>query len=292
MSTRRALSLASLALLAGLAAVVLFAALHRPGGTSVHPGSQALSVRTWLSPQDPQFGDTVVARAEVLVDPRRVDPGSVRLRADFAPYRVVSGRRTVGSSGGYVVVAVTQALHCLTAACVPRGASEAYRFPPLRVVYRDAAGARTAAAAWPVLRVGSRVAAADLARPVLRVPDIPPPGGYRLPPGITGYGLLALAALLALAGGGLVLRAGVGRYLPGVRRQEPLLERILGELAAAAANGDTARRRRALEQLARELEQVDGTLSSDSRVLAWGRDDPRAEAIAELTRRVRAAEAR
>ena len=54
-----------------------------------------------------------------------------------------------------------------------------------------------------------------------------------------------------------------------LRRRAPTpLDRALGELATA--NGDSGRRRRALEQLAREIEPIDPGLSAESRVLAWG----------------------
>jgi hypothetical protein len=122
-------------------------------------------------------------------------------------------------------------------------------------------------------------------------PTAPPAPDYRLPPSWSGYTLLALATVLAVAGATLVVRAGLRTRAPRLRRPEPLLDRILGELAAASANGDAARRRQALEQLARALEQVDGSLSTETRVLAWGKDEPRAEAISELTKRVRAVSA-
>jgi hypothetical protein len=90
------------------------------------------------------------------------------------------------------------------------------------------------------------------------------------------------------AAGGLAL---VGRaVLPllalarGRRRGTPL-ERILGELTSA--NGDIGRRRRTLEQLARELEPLDESLSFESRVLAWSPQEPEPAAISDLARRVR-----
>lgn len=291
MSTRPALSVAALVLVGALAAVFLVAALHRPGGVGVLPGSPAVSVQAWLSPRDPQFGDTVRAGADVSVDPRRVDPRSVSLRTGFAPYRVLSARRSIRQSGGRSVVRLEQTLRCLSMTCVPARVRKTFRFEPLRVAYREGGARKALSASWPALRVQSRVAAADLAHPVLRTPTAPPAPDYRLPPSMTGYTLLALASVLALAGAALVLRVGLGTSAPRLRRPEPLLDRILGELAAASSNGDAARRRNALEQLARELEQVDGSLSTETRVLAWGRDDPQSEAISELTKRVKAVSA-
>lgn len=289
MSTRRAVPVAAVALVGALTAAVLVAVLHRPGGTSVLPGPRAVSVRSWLSPRDPQFGDTVLAGADVLVDPRRVDPASVRLRGDLAPYRVLSKRRDIlGAGGGYSVVRLEERLRCLRVACVAAEPHRTFRFAPLRVTYRQGAARKTLTTSWPVLRVQSRVAAGDLVHPVLRTPTAPPTPRYRFSPSLAGYALVALAAVLACAGAILLLRVAFRAAAPRLRRPEPLLDRILGELAAASSNGDSDRRRKALEQLALALEQVDDSLSSESRVLAWGRDDPRSEAISELAKRVRA----
>lgn len=288
MRTRRTLLVAAPALVGALTAAFLVAVLHRPGGTSAPRGSHAVSVRAWLSPREPQFGDTVVAGADVLVDPSRVDPRSVQLRTGFAPYRLLSGGRSVRHSGGYAVVRVEESLRCLSVACVSSGTRKTFRFRPLRVSYREGANRKTVSVSWPKLGVGSRVAAGDLAHPVLRAPSTPPAPHYRFSPSVTGYALLALAGVLALGGAALVLRVALRAGAARLRRPEPLLDRILAELAAASSNGDSARRRHALEQLARALEPVDGPLSTESRVLAWGRDEPRSDAISELTKRVRA----
>jgi len=207
----------------------------------------------------------------------------------FGPYRVVFGSRTVRSLGGISVTHVERRLRCLDVACAPPGDSTTLRFPPLRISYRDDSGPETLVTSWPVLRVHSRVAQADLRRPVLHVP---PPvltaSHYRLPPRATGYALLSLAALLALGGAALLVGVVLRRERVRRRAGEPL-ERILGELSAASSNGDTARRRRALEELARELEPLDEPLSVESRVLAWAPQDPEAGAISDLTTRVRTA---
>lgn len=288
MSARRLFTVAALALLAALAAGFVVALLHRPAETTVRAGPRPVSVRASLSPREPQFGDTVTASADVVVDPHRLDPRLVAVAAGFAPFRVVSATRTVESAGGLSVIHVEWRLRCLEVACVPPGASETFRFAPLRLSYREASGPRILTSAWPFLRVGSRVAAADLRRPVLHVPQPKPVSSdYRLPPRATGWTLRALAALLALGGGVLLLRAALRGAGPARRREAPPFETILRELAAASSNGDTGRRRRALEELARELEPLDAPLSAESRVLAWAPPDPGTDAIAELASRVR-----
>jgi hypothetical protein len=272
----KALRLAILALAAALAAGFVVAALHRPGGkTAARLGSQQVSVRQTLSPRSAQFGDTVVATTDVLAR----EP--VRLSAGFAPYRVVSTRRTVSRSGGVRLTHVTQRLRCLEPACVPAGSGTTFRFAPLRVSYGD--GSR--AFAWPALHVSSRVGAADVRRAVLRVPAPAPvlhPARHAF-----GWGLLVLAAALAAGGAALLLRL----WLPPLRarrHEAPPLERALVEARASAAD-EPGRRRRALEALARELEPLDAPLSAESRVLAWAPPDPEPGAIEELTGRVQEA---
>jgi hypothetical protein len=170
---------------------------------------------------------------------------------------------------------------------VPPGDSKTFRFAPVRVIDRRGPGRAQVTVQWPTLRVHSRVAASDVQRPFVRV-GRPEPGttGFRLPPEPTGYALLGVAALLALAGGALLLRVG-WQYLRARRPSPTTLDRVLGELAAASSNGDSGRRRRALEQLAQELEPLDRLLSAESRVLAWAPRDPEPEAIAALTSRIR-----
>jgi hypothetical protein len=283
--SRLALPLAAIALFLLLA--LALALRNGPGEVRVQLVDRPVSVHRALTPQDPQFGDTVMATIDVFVDPHRVDPQSVRVAAGFAPYGVASSRRTVRSVRGVWVTHLEDRLRCLDVACAPAGNRKSFRFAPLRVSYREASRRATLVAAWPAVRVHSRVATADLRHPVLRVPR-PRPGAsdYRLPPRATGFALLAVAALLALGGGALLLRATPRRAQPARRGTKPL-ERILSELAAVSSNGDTGRRRRALEELARELEPLDEPLSIESRVLAWAPRDPQPEAISELTRRVR-----
>jgi len=237
-----------------------------------------VAVQTQLSPQDPQFGDVVTATVAVTV-PVGVDPSTVRVHAAFEPYEVLSRTRT-STPGG---IEVTSRLRCLDVRCVPRNPIKVFRFEPVRI----SSGGTTVTRPWPPLRVHSRVTKADEAAPVLRIP--PPaaaPDSYRVSPDVFGYALLVLAGLLAVGGAALLVAVGLRRIAPARSRVAPL-DRVLAELAASSANGDSGRRRRALEDLARELEPLDESLSAESRVLAWGPDEPRPEAVSELTSRVR-----
>jgi len=276
----RFVRLGALAVLAALGAGLVFALVHVPAGGHVSPGGRPLTIHAQLAPRDPQFGDTVVATIEVHTG--RVDPESVHVHAAFAPYEVVSRTRSVRDIGGSPVVRLVTRLRCLEVQCVPRGAEKTFRFRAAAISF--AGGSRVAA--WPRLRVHSRLTRAALARPVVRVPPpVAAPARYRLPPTATGIVLLVLAALLGGCGAFLLLRIGLRRARP--ERRVPPLQRVLAELASCS-NGDSGRRRRALEQLARELEPLHDQLSAESRVLAWRSQEPLPEAVSELTDRVRA----
>jgi hypothetical protein len=288
--SRKLASAALVALVLALVAAFVVAVVHRPGQASVRVAGGPLSVKKTLSPRDPQFGDTVTATVDVSVDSRRVDARTVRVAGRFAPYRIFSRTQAVRRTGSVSLVHLEYRLRCLDVACAPQGERKIFRFADLRVVYRGIRGPATLSSIWPAFRVHTRVTAADLQRPFLRVgPPHESRVDYRLPPRPTGYTLLALAAVLALGGALLVVRAGLrGRRFLRAAALAPL-DRILDELAAASSNGDSGRRRRALEELARELEPLHASLSAESRVLAWAPQAPGPDNIAELTSRVRTA---
>ena len=275
---RRVLQIGALVLLASLAVGLVLALVHEPAGRAVQP----FSIRAQLSPREAQFGDTVVATLDVSGGR---DPANIRVRSNFEPYAVTSRSRSVRTDGSGTVVRVVSRLRCLELECVPRKGAKSFLFRPAVVSYQG----RTIVSSWPRLRVRSRVTTADVAAPVLRVPPpLAAPVQYRVSPDVTGFGLLALAGLLAAGGAALLLWVGLQRITPPRRRVAPL-EQVLRELAASCANGDSGRRRRALEELASQLEPIDEPLSFESRVLAWGPRDPRPDAISDLTSRVRTA---
>jgi hypothetical protein len=282
-SLRRLLPAAALVLGLGLVATLVVAALHRPAQGSLRLTGRPVAVRRSLTPTQLQFGDPVVVTIEVVVDKRRVDPGSVVVSALFSPFSVRSSARTVHAMGDVSVVRVVDRLDCLDPACLPAGAASTFRFPKLRVSY---AGGETVEA-WPSVRVAPRVRAADLEHPLLRVAPPTEQPTYRLPPTATGWTLLAAALVVALAGLALLARAVVPA-LRAPRRRTTTLERLLRELTTES-NGDGRRRRSALEQLARELEPLHEPLSYESRVLAWAPHEPSPHAVSELVQRIREA---
>jgi hypothetical protein len=273
---------AAVVIVATLAALALL--LGRDAVRPPPPPPEGLQVRTDLEPTQPLFGDRVVAVVEVLVDTTRVDPRTIRLDERFAPYRSEGQTRTLRSFGDVAILRVEDTLHCLDGPCIPgRTAPLVLHFPRVQAT----ASGLSADASWPALGVRSRLVGRDLQEPFLRI-GAPRPAAvhYRVAPRRTGTALLALAALAGLAGLLLLGRLAVAPLLDARRRRVTRLERILGELGSASQNGSAARRRAALEELAHELEHVDGDLSRRSRALAWSPDDPERDEIAELTRRV------
>ena len=287
MSIRRAWPVGALATAGCLTLAFAVAILHGPATTTAVLKGQPVTADTRLVPDDPQFGDTVVATIDVVVDPRRADPRSVEVAARFAPFSITSSTQTTRRTGGLEVIRIVDRLDCLGQACLPRGRVASFRFPRLRVTYPGG----SMAARWPELRVHSRLDAADLAHPMLRVdPPVAHPS-YRVPPTVTGWALIAAAVIGAIAGLFLVVRAAAPS-LTRARRPPHPIDELLAELARSGADGDPGRRRTVLERLACELEPVHAPLSHESRVLAWAPEAPQPAAISDLASRVRETVAR
>jgi hypothetical protein len=229
-----------------------------------------VKVHATLAPRAAQFGDRVVAQAELLVDPGRVDPGAVKVVADFSPYRVL-GAPTVAkrSEGGLTELRYRWALDCLDRACLPRETARRIVFAPVRAQYNGG----LATSAWPALRVDTRVGPQDLGRPALRFDVLPlPKATQRISPGALHLLLLAGAALALLAAAALLVPELLA-LVPAYRRvdRRTPLERALAHVRAARVH-DAPPRRRALERLAREVD--DPELGVRIRELAWSPPSP------------------
>jgi hypothetical protein len=260
-----------------IAAVVLALRSDEPAGPAP---ARPLRVTTSLSPQPAFFGDLVTARAEVLVDRRRVDPARVELQAEFAPYALVGALRRTRSDGRRITsLDYRFTLSCLTEDCLPRAGG--LSLPQLRArAPLRAGGSTSVSTAWQRLDVTPRVDdAAETASPVPWRLELGLPGvSYRVSPGLLVAVLLLAAALLAA--GGLALAAlEVARYRR-LRRERAWavtqLARAL-ELARQSAGRAADDRRRALALLARVLAlegNGDRRLVHDAARLAWGRRDP------------------
>ncbi len=260
----------------------------RSGGSEARP-ALPISFSTRLSTQTLSFGDPLTARLDVVVDPRSVDPESVRVRPRFAPYRVVRASREVRSGAG-MLLSYRYALECLVPACLPGRTLAERRFLPAAVAYRRRGGARRSDTVdWPVYRVASRLTTPDFGDPTsrLRVGTALPTVSYRISPG-------TLEALLAAAGAVLVLvAAGLAAAMlpPRRRRVEGArlsgLQQALLLVRSSGTNGFPAERRQALGRLARELGASGrGELAATAFRLAWSAEPPTAEAASSFAERV------
>jgi hypothetical protein len=239
------------------------------------------------------FGDPVIARLDLLVDPDAVDPASIRVQPRFSPYRIVGSTRRERSAGA-VLVSYRYALECLTPECVPPRAQVERRFLPARISFKTRSGDPTTRDLdWPSYQISSRVSDADRRAPAerLRADAALPPPSYRIDPGTLRALLTALSVALALAAAALAalaLKRPPEPPLP-VELQLSPLDQALQRVRASTANGQPAERRRALGRLARELLAVDrDELARDATRLAWSEHAPSPESTGAFAAHVEA----
>lgn len=272
-------------------------------------GDAEIEARATLSPRVVLFGDTVRAHIDVVLDKSRVDPGSVRVAADVAPFEIIHrSDATRGEFGDTVVLRTTLVLRCAAGNCVPSGQSETYDSALARISFAAASeqkvGERRITTTLPSIRVYSRFAA--LSSPAART-STPwqadllslPPVSYRFDRGLLVALLLAGATLAALAGLVLAYRARPRRPSTPAAEPEPdplpalnPLELALALLERSIVIDGAPGRRRALELVAEELEHAewgDPDLAGAARALAWSEDIPAANATSRLAARVRSA---
>jgi hypothetical protein len=270
--------------------IVLAVVLWGRGGESPAAG-RAVLVNTALSPELPGFADRLSAELRVLVDDSRVDPGSVRIQARFAPYRSLGPpTRSESTRGETTLLRYRFELECLTRACLPR--PEPFVLPPAQIRYRGK-GAGLVTASWPAFLVAPRIKASDLARPRMRDGLRPlPEVSYRAGPDALAYGLGGAGALLVLGAAGLLVGA---RQRPASASQHAAesngalspLEAALALVWQAAASGDAHMQRKALERLGTELRRSRmPRLAHTARRLAWSEPEPRAERTEALAHEV------
>jgi hypothetical protein len=243
--------------------------------------AEPIAVTAVVGPQQHMFGDPVRAQVEVLLDRERVDPDTVRLRANFAPYRPLRPRRrTESTAGGITRLRFDYELACLTFRCLPRGQRDfELRSGAVEYRIRGAEGLQTEEIDWPGLKATGRIPAEQLWQAQLRAEyrDLGAPT-YSVRPRLVELVALLLAVLFGAAALILTLR-----LLPLARIAERLglktvdtrtpLERALARVHETSERPDEGRR--ALERLAQELRRARSPkLAGDASRLAWSREFP------------------
>lgn len=270
------------------------------GAPAARPRASMTVVSTSVRPAAPHFGEPVVAELVVVGDKTVIDPDSVRVNPDFTPYEPLGPRQVRRTETATSVRWHFRfVLRCLREGCAPEGARRTMDFPGAAVVYhfRSAQGPSTAIVDWPEFEVSARVRDDSLAPERWRA-DV-----TTLPAVTRDRSATMLAATFL---GGSLLFALVGVALVWVlarpRAIEPTaappeaqatltpLDRALDLALAAALDGDSPERRRALERAAREL-GAEGLpeLAERARALAWASGPADATAVEELTSAARAA---
>lgn len=273
------------------------------------PGSaNGIVARVTLAPRIVFFGDTMRAHFDVALDRGRVDPDSVRVEAQLAPWELVGApRRERDDAGSTTHLRWTYTLRCLTGPCVPPRAASPLEFDPARVSYASAGvgattGRRSFQARFPLLVVYSRYTAASFENaavaPTPWRADVGtlPQVSYRLSPPLA-LGLLGLTSALALAAAAALAYAARGPRVPAPAPEparEPMppltpLEQALTLLDDTARADGVGDQRRALELVSEALEEWgDDELAGAARGLAWSEGVPDAERTSALAARVRA----
>ncbi|MBA2461737.1 MAG: hypothetical protein H0V45_08250, partial [Actinobacteria bacterium] len=142
------------------------------------PGGRGLVAAASLAPSTHLFGDSVVARFDVVLDPEQFDSDRLEVRLRFAPYEPVgSVEETRREVGRLVHLRYEATLRCLHIGCIaPRfqsalGAQEegraerhAIRLPPADILYEENDGSTPVLLSkrFPIVEVVSRINTARL----------------------------------------------------------------------------------------------------------------------------------
>jgi hypothetical protein len=270
---------------AALAVLALAAACGSPAQAEAADPAAPLSVRGTFTPAAIRFADPVVAEVEVAYDPSRVDGKSIRVAPNFGPLVATASPAVAHARRGAVaVLRLRYPLQCLTAGCLATAGALSLRLPRLTVTGHAHGRRVEGAAAWPALRIVSRLSRRAAAGPVsFRHQRVLPAPAYALSPSGAAAGLLAASVLAAGAGIALLVREL--RRRSARPRAQPLsaLERALRYARDAAARPDPADRRRALDFLAEAVEGAgDDRLAHRVREAAWVETPPTPRRSVEL----------
>ena len=315
---RRALPFFGLAVLAAVTVLLVAVLVWGREGKDTGPlvsipadPAPAIQANASLRPRNVHFGDTVRAQVDVTLNRARVDPGSVRIATDFAPWApIAEPERTRRDGETTTHLRTTWILRCLASACLPPARALTLDLEPASVTYDtvepEAASGRRLTARWPRFIAHTRLDAADLEPPQFRSGspfESPwradmvsmPPVSYRVEPETARIPLYAAAGGFALLGLGLAF-VGRPRRRPAPMPVEPPapvltpLEQALVLLEDPVAADGAADRRRALELVAAELAgRGNDDLAHTARLLAWSRQVPAVAATTPLAERARPA---
>lgn len=274
---RRAAVVAGAAAVAAVAILLLAHSSSTPGGAPTAP----LAVHATFAPPFVQFGDATTMRVDVELDRGAVQPQTLHVATDLAPLTALSSARTARTvSGRLETVSIVQRVACLSDPCL----AKAVTLRPVTASATTRSGAVSTASSPAVLKLGSRVTAADLATatPDFAADTAPPTPSYRIAPS-TAAPLLDVIAAIAAAGAAALLALqllAAGRR----RRREDTTDELARavRLVREAEARPVPDRRRALALLARVLRSRDVPVGPAVSDLAWSERPPDPEAIDAL----------
>ena len=291
-----------IAVAAAAVVTVIFAVTTAPGSRPPSLPPSGIMAAVSIEPTTALFGDPLVARVEVLLDRRRVDPSTVVLHGNFAPYTVAMRSRVRDDIGKVTRLTYSLRLRCLVERCLPpdprRGGRQAFVLPSPHLSFERSTGEGSLVLALPAVEVGSRLTPQEAslldgfdAAPFHASAGLGTPT-YAVSPGLLVALLLSAAALLIAASVWLVLRFGRRPKAPVPEPPPPVvltpLERALVAAERARARGSVPDEREALEHLALELRRSGAPeLAVTARGLAWSEAGPVPTATLELSDEVR-----
>lgn len=264
------------------------------------PRASLSVVRATIRPAVHLFGEPVVAELVIVASKALVDPDTVRVQPDFAPYAATGQRLTERSETPTSVrYRYRYTLSCLEEDCAPQTERRLVELESAPIFYRfrQAGGPGTAIVDWPSFEVTARVPTEALSPERWRA-DVTslPAVTYARSPGTTSIVLLAGSVFLALLGVGLAWWLARPRARAGAEvGDEPqvhatALERALRLAREATLDGDSPERRKAFERVARELGARGlGDLAERARALAWASGSTTSRMVDELEREALAA---
>ena len=291
--------IAGAALLVVVVGVVAGVLVSSSGGHAAAPPS-AIQARSAILPGVVLFGDTLTARLDVVIDRSKVDPGSVRVHAGFAPWQAAAPPKQVRRDGSAssTYIGKTYVLRCLQADCTAQNDTFVEDFDKARVTYVTRDGThRVLQVKWPQLVVDSRYAQKTLS--AQGAPVAPwkaalfslPPATYSISPTLLFALLLTGGLVLLFATGGLVylawrpaaVQATPAPPPPPRAPVLPPLERALLLLELSEREDGAGDQRRALERVADELaRRGELELARKARALAWSEQAPGTEQTMEF----------